>query len=199
MKQIAIRRRLLGLLAGLAALVAIGVGFGLHEAQGRGVGLGTGIFSTGSCVAGFDRIAPSLCSRTTAIITPTTVNTTCTTVDLAGSLGINSTARQVELILAVGVISGTSVGFEAVALTLYSDSGCTVKLPTNTGPSLSFSDLYVEAYSPITSAGIGLGSVGGVSVAVINGQTTIYARRNQTIVAGGSTTASVVAAPRYYD
>jgi hypothetical protein len=97
------------------------------------------------------------------------------------------------------LFTGTAAGDESVTLFFYSDSGCAIKLPTNISTSAATTDLEISAIATTTVASHILERQKAVIRLWSEGQTTVYAKKVDTIVAGGSTVAQTDGIFLYYD
>lgn len=152
-----------------------------------------GISDSRACATNYTRVGPVLCHYTGAAPTISTINTTCTTLDLNATYGVPATAKTVTLITRGVLQSGTVAGVEDTKVRYYSDNGCTVKLQANVNtPAEGWG-----AYSTLVTAGITIWAGQAIDLYYINGTTTIYALHSDTLTTGASVLASLNGVLRY--
>lgn len=193
------RRRTLtgrGLAAALAGLLLLAGSCGwwlVHDAAARGIGLGTGVWSTGRCgtSGNWTRRLPSECGPSGILQAASTVATTCTPLNITTLWGIDSTSRTVEFLVLHSFNGGTSAGIEQAWNTFYTDAACTIAMPPAGSPIFT-------VYAPTGFSGTLVHRMAYHATAFVNGQTTIYAQKQEVAVAGGSTVVQIVPV-RYLD
>lgn len=151
----------------------------------------------GACVdVRYARISPGLCAKVSSTIGSSfAINTTCTAVNLASAYGITGLVKSVVVAVDFQLITGTATGTEGVYLDVFSDSGCTVLLPSS-GIALP---PRLTLYSGTTTAGLFLGRISVLMALFIQGQTTIYMKKTEGLVTGGSTVVQVWEVNSYND
>jgi hypothetical protein len=197
----AFRSILAGLgLYGCLALVACGCEpIPAVEAAQRGIG--TAIFSTGSCNSTpFSRIAPSLCLRTAAgsAAASITINATCTTLDLSAGAAVPSSARAVVGRVGLTLESGTAAGLQDIRVAFFSNSGCTLKLPTDQEGTGGTIDAQLASRASVADGVIDVATFTPI-ILYTQGATTIYAIKTESLVAGGATAAAFWGVTAFYD
>ncbi len=174
------------------AINAVEVGF--FDSNGNQSIIGT-YQSTKACATNHARSSPDECVRSTGSGTTVTIGTTCTTIDMATTWSIPSSAKAIRFIMDNQIYSGTATGGVVLTVVFYSNSGCTTKL----GGDTNSVDTYYLVYNTLTSAGTLIGDI-RIPVNVFNnGATTIYAKKFESLPAGASTGAVLTTPSAYYE
>ena len=185
MSQQGTRRRLAVALAGLAAILAIGVGWGFHEAHGRGVGLGTSLFSTGSCPGGaltdsttsFSRIAPATCRMTGSlggvnVLNQVVTSGQCYAVDFTNYLPAHAQDAFVSVFLGMVSTAASLTGPVSFYYTGHTDSGCTQSLAVPNPQILN----QLTFYAPATAAAADIQTAKAAATLTISGNRSVYVK-----------------------
>jgi hypothetical protein len=152
------------------------------------------VTSTKAAVTNFTRVGPNQAVKSGGSTSSTTINTTCTTINLSTD-GITSSAQTIRIRVVTRLYSGTAAGEQIVGTTFYSDSGCTTVL---NGDGKHF-PLENRSYTLDTVAGhIYSGTYNDLWVHNA-GATTIYAKKIETLNAGGTSYSSFLEVTGYTD
>jgi len=136
---------------------------------------------------GYARVSPNQ-SIETGTGSTTTISTSCTAISTLASATKVLWGR-----LTMILTSGTTVGQEAIAVSFFSDSGCTTLIT----PTLENAYSYI-GYSGLTSSGFGVGEGDYVVPIYANGAANIYAKAQVTNLwgcTGCATAAKLIAFP----
>lgn len=178
-----------------------------HEASARGVGIGTGIFSTGRCLEGtnpdrlYERVAPSLCiNKSNVALAPNAslnpmVNLACTNISSQWQQSVPGSAQRVLIEAQLALESSgaaSAAGATDIAVVLYSDASCTTRYP-----STGFMQSNDKAQAT-TIAGEDIFDRRFHVVIFTSGNTSVYAKQFVTIPAN-TLAAAFITVMGYYD
>lgn len=208
MRRILTGRGLAALLGGMLLLAGSYGWWLVYDASARGVGLGTGIFSTGSCGSSgaMTRQAPSFCIRVAQGSQgqyegiQTSSGSTCTAVDFtADDIPPYAQAVVVQVYWQL-YRSATTTGYQSGQIGLYTDATCTT--PNRVVSDGGYS--YAPTESAVMYATDGGGSLADVRSKIVTfytrgNNTALYIGRTATVIAGGTVTTGLVGPNAFYD